>query len=104
FFLFTVLRNSENPNAVSLKGDFEGDFRRFSLIHHLRGNPNAHSLRGVSLNSAAEKDEHKTLSLSIYTLVLFSRLFLQIYNRYVEGDYIFSEFSSKKNGYTRTPP
>ncbi|CAN7099727.1 unnamed protein product, partial [Brassica rapa subsp. narinosa] len=65
-------------------GDFEGDFRRFSLIsrshcrlslrryhRHLKGNPSAHSLRGVSLNSAARKDEHKTLSLSIYTLVLF---------------------------------
>ncbi|WZZ71015.1 hypothetical protein YC2023_082385 [Brassica napus] len=38
---------------------------------YLRGNPSAHSLRGVSLNSAAGKDEHKTLSLSIYTLVLF---------------------------------
>ncbi|CAN7016915.1 unnamed protein product, partial [Brassica rapa subsp. trilocularis] len=102
FFLFTFSRNSESPNAVSLKGDF----RRFSLIDHShrRGNPSAHSLRGVSLNSAAGKDEHKTLSLSIYTLVLFSRLFLPIYNRYVEGDYIFSEFSGKKNGYTRTPP
>ncbi|CAN6996711.1 unnamed protein product, partial [Brassica oleracea var. botrytis] len=63
FFLFTVSRKSENPNAVSLKGDFEGDFRRFSLIHHPRGNPSAHSLRGVSLNSAAGKDEHKTGSL-----------------------------------------
>ncbi|CAG7900975.1 unnamed protein product, partial [Brassica rapa] len=62
-----------------LKGDFEGNFRRSSLINrshrrshrYLRGNPGAHSLRGVSLNSAAEKDEHKMLSLSIYTLVLF---------------------------------
>ncbi|CAN7105724.1 unnamed protein product, partial [Brassica rapa subsp. narinosa] len=68
---FTFSRNSENPNAVSLKGNFECDFRRFSLIDHLRGNPSAHSLRGVSLNSAAGKYEHKTLSLSIYTLVLF---------------------------------
>ncbi|CAN6837079.1 unnamed protein product, partial [Brassica oleracea] len=84
FFLFTFSRNSENPNAVSLKGDFEDDFCRFSLIHHshrrlslchLRGNPSAHSLRGVSLDSAAGKDEHKTLSLSIYTLVLTKLLF-----------------------------
>ncbi|CAN6831758.1 unnamed protein product, partial [Brassica oleracea] len=85
-FLSTVSRNSENPNAVSLKGDFEGDFRRFSLIHHLRGNPSAHSLRGVSLNSA-----------TIVLTIVFTA-------GYVEGDYIFSEFSGKKNGYTRTSP
>ncbi|CAN6984461.1 unnamed protein product, partial [Brassica oleracea var. botrytis] len=82
-----------------LKGDFEGDFRRFSLIHrshrshrshrrlslrryhrHPRGNPSAHSLRGVSLNSAAGK--LYLLLSKIVVLILLSRRFLQIYNRW----------------------
>ncbi|KAH0902859.1 hypothetical protein HID58_042362 [Brassica napus] len=34
----------KNPKAVSLKGDFEGDFRRFSLIHRSHRSHLRHSL------------------------------------------------------------
>ncbi|KAG5384781.1 hypothetical protein IGI04_036251, partial [Brassica rapa subsp. trilocularis] len=51
FFLFTFSRNSENLNAVSLKGDFEGDFRRFSLINR--------SHRQLSLRRYHRRSHHR---------------------------------------------
>uniref|UniRef100_A0A0D2ZUA4 DUF1985 domain-containing protein n=1 Tax=Brassica oleracea var. oleracea TaxID=109376 RepID=A0A0D2ZUA4_BRAOL len=45
-----------NPNAVSLKGDFEGDFRRFSLIHR--------SLRRLSLRRLFRRYHRRSLRRS----------------------------------------
>ncbi|WZZ90349.1 hypothetical protein YC2023_118928 [Brassica napus] len=57
--LFKVV---ENPNAVSLKGDFEGhfeaDFRRFSLIHR--------SHRWLSLRRYHRRSHHRSHSRFLY--------------------------------------
>uniref|UniRef100_A0A0D3AU93 Ubiquitin-like protease family profile domain-containing protein n=1 Tax=Brassica oleracea var. oleracea TaxID=109376 RepID=A0A0D3AU93_BRAOL len=55
------MSESKNPNAVSLKGNFESDFRRFSLIHR--------SHRRLSLRRYHRRSLHRSAASFLSTVI-----------------------------------